>query len=96
MKQKIFSFLARLDWRKVLPDYFLLTAGSIILAVNFDIFLAPFNIAPGGVSGSAIIIKEFTGWLPGLTMLVLTIPMLVLGYYYKNGPKKVAKKCLNG
>ena len=23
-----------------------------------------------------------TGWLPGLTMLVLTLPMLVLGFYY--------------
>lgn len=30
----------------------------------------------------AIILHEFTGWLLGLTMLVLTIPMLVLGFYY--------------
>jgi uncharacterized membrane-anchored protein YitT (DUF2179 family) len=82
MQQKIKRFIANLNFRRVLPDYFLLTIGSIILAVNFDIFLAPFNIAPGGVSGAAIIIKEFTGWLPGLTMLVLTIPMLVLGFYY--------------
>jgi len=82
MKQKISRFIARLNLRRVLPDYFLLTIGSIILAVNFDIFLAPFNIAPGGVSGAAIIIKEFTGWLPGLTMLVLTIPMLIVGFYY--------------
>jgi uncharacterized membrane-anchored protein YitT (DUF2179 family) len=82
MKQKINKFIASLDLRKVLPDYILLTIGSIILAINFDIFLAPFNIAPGGVSGAVIIIKEFTGWLPGLTMLVLTIPMLVLGFYY--------------
>lgn len=75
-------FIASLDFRRIGPDYFLLTIGSIILAINFDIFLAPFNIAPGGVSGAAIIIHEFTGWLQGLTMLVLTIPMLVLGFYY--------------
>ena len=54
-----------IDFRKVVPDYFLLTVGSIILAINFNIFLAPNKIAPGGVSGAAIIIHHFTGWLPG-------------------------------
>ncbi len=67
---------------KIVPDYFLLTIGSVILAIGFDIFLAPFNIAPGGVSGAAIIIHKYTGWLPGITMLILTIPMLVVGFYY--------------
>ena len=74
--------MKNIDFRKVVPDYLLLTVGSIILAINFDIFLAPNNIAPGGVSGAAIIIHHFTGWLPGTTMLVLTIPMLILGFYY--------------
>jgi uncharacterized membrane-anchored protein YitT (DUF2179 family) len=82
MKKKINKLVAKVNLRKVVPDYFLLTIGSIILAINFDIFLAPFNIAPGGVSGAAIIIHEFSGWFQGLTMLVLTIPMLVLGFYY--------------
>jgi uncharacterized membrane-anchored protein YitT (DUF2179 family) len=66
----------------LVTDYLLLTIGSIILAINFDVFLAPHNIAPGGISGAAIIILEFTGWLPGITMLFLTIPMLVLGFFY--------------
>ena len=74
--------MKNIDFRKVVPDYLLLTVGSIILAINFDIFLAPNNIAPGGVSGAAIIIHHFTGRLPGTTMLVLTIPMLILGFYY--------------
>jgi uncharacterized membrane-anchored protein YitT (DUF2179 family) len=74
--------IASLDFHRVLPEYFLLTIGSIILAINFDLFLAPFNIAPGGVSGAAIIIYEFTGWPKGLTMLVLTLPMLVVGFFY--------------
>ena len=81
MLQKIKKRIAEINLRKVLTDYCLLTVGSIILAINFDIFLAPFNIAPGGVSGMAIILHEFTGWLLGLTMLVLTLPMLILGFY---------------
>ena len=82
MKKKIGRMIANLDLGKILTEYFLLTMGSVILAVNFDLFLAPFNIAPGGTSGAAIIVHEFTGWPKGLTMLVLTLPMLVIGFFY--------------
>jgi len=81
MQPKIRRLISNINFRKVLLDYGLLTIGSIILAINFDIFLAPFNIAPGGVSGMAIILHKFTDWPPGLTMLFLTIPMLILGFY---------------
>jgi uncharacterized membrane-anchored protein YitT (DUF2179 family) len=82
LKKKIGKMIANFDLGKILPEYFLLTMGSVILAINFDLFLAPFNIAPGGTSGAAIIIHEFTGWPKGLTMLVLTLPMLVVGFFY--------------
>jgi uncharacterized membrane-anchored protein YitT (DUF2179 family) len=68
--------------RASLVDYALTTVGGLLLAVNLNLFLAPANIAPGGVSGSAIIINSFTGWPIGLTMLVLNIPMIVLGFVY--------------
>ncbi len=82
MMNKIGFMIANLDLGKILPEYLLLTIGSAILAVNFDLFLAPFNIAPGGVSGAAIIIHKFTGWPKGLTMLILTLPMLIIGFLY--------------
>ena len=82
MKKMGPGWISKINFRKVLPDYLMLTCGAIILAVDFDVFLAPFKIAPGGTSGMAIIIHHFTGWLPGLTILVLTIPMLILGYFY--------------
>jgi uncharacterized membrane-anchored protein YitT (DUF2179 family) len=82
LKKKIGKMIANIDLGKILPEYFLLTMGSVILAINFDLFLAPFNIAPGGTSGAAIIIHKFTGWPKGLTMLILTLPMLVVGFFY--------------
>jgi len=82
LKQKIIKFFKNINLRKVLPDYFLMTVGAIVIAVNFDIFLAPSNIAPGGVSGAAIILYEFTGWYKGLTMLILSVPMLIIGFFY--------------
>lgn len=63
-------------------DYFLVTVGALLLAVNMNLFLAPANIAPGGVSGTAIIINHLTGWPIGLTMLVLNVPLVVLGFLY--------------
>jgi len=63
-------------------DYLLLTTGALILAVNINIFLAPANIAPGGVAGIALIVNHLTGWPIGTTMLVLNVPMLFLGFRY--------------
>jgi uncharacterized membrane-anchored protein YitT (DUF2179 family) len=82
MKQSSTPHGLETNRRKVVTDYVLLTFGAAILAVNFDLFLAPFNIAPGGVMGLAIIINKFTGWLPGLTMFILTIPLLIVGFHY--------------
>lgn len=64
----------------VLRDYPLLVAGGLLLAVNLNLFLAPSQIAPGGVSGTAIILNHFTGWPIGVIMLVLNIPLLILGF----------------
>jgi uncharacterized membrane-anchored protein YitT (DUF2179 family) len=44
------------------------------------LFLAPSDIAPGGVTGTAIILNELTGWPIGLTMLVLNVPLIALGF----------------
>lgn len=74
--------LARIDLRQPLLRSVLLTGGALVAAVNVNLFLAPSNIAPGGVSGIAIIVNEITGWPIGLTMLVLNVPMLVLGFRY--------------
>lgn len=68
-------------WSARAQDFALLLAGAMILAVNVDLFLAPANLAPGGVSGLAIILRHLAGWPIGLTMLVLNIPMLVLGFF---------------
>jgi uncharacterized membrane-anchored protein YitT (DUF2179 family) len=81
MKRGLISLLSGLDLRATLHNYVLLTAGALILVVNFDVFLAPSKVAPGGVSGMSIIINRYTGWPPGLIMLVLNIPLLVLGFY---------------
>ena len=72
----------KLDWSLTLRSFLLLTAGSLISAVNLNLFLAPWEIAPGGVSGIAIVINKLTGWPIGLMMLVMNIPLLFIGFKY--------------
>jgi uncharacterized membrane-anchored protein YitT (DUF2179 family) len=74
--------LGHLKLRPLLQRYLLLTAGALLAAVNVNLFLAPSKIAPGGISGIAIILNELTGWPIGLTMLVLNIPLIVLGFWH--------------
>jgi uncharacterized membrane-anchored protein YitT (DUF2179 family) len=71
--------------RPILQNLALVITGSLLLAVDLNLFLAPSNIAPGGVSGLAIILNEFTGWPIGLTMLLLNIPLMALGFWYLGG-----------
>jgi len=82
MKNKTRTSIAHYVSHFSIRDFLLLTIGALISAVNVDLFLAPVNIAPGGVSGAAIILNEFTNWPIGLVMLVLNIPLLALGFRY--------------
>ena len=79
-KLRLRNLTKQFDIRATLRNYVLLTIGALMLATNVNFFLAPTHIAPGGVSGASIIINEFTGWPIGLTMLVLNIPLLALGF----------------
>ncbi len=75
MNSKIIKAVSQINLRGILKDYFLLTVGALLLSVNLNLFLLPANIAPGGVTGLALITNSFTGWPVGLTMLLLNIPM---------------------
>jgi uncharacterized membrane-anchored protein YitT (DUF2179 family) len=76
------ALVSRLDLGTTLQNFGLITAGILLLAFNLNLFLAPAKIAPGGVSGIGIIINDLTGWPIGLTMLVLNIPLVLLGFRY--------------
>jgi uncharacterized membrane-anchored protein YitT (DUF2179 family) len=82
MNRKPLESLKHFDWPSTLQSYLLLTLGALLLAVNVNLFLAPPDIAPGGVSGSALVINHFTGWPIGLTMLALNLPLIAVGFRY--------------
>lgn len=68
----------------------LLTVGAIISAIAVIVFEAPFNIAPGGISGLAIIINSYTQWPIGLMVLIGNIPIQLIAFRMLGGWRVVA------
>ncbi|MCG8485660.1 MAG: YitT family protein [Clostridia bacterium] len=65
--------------RWVLWDYFLMTLGTFLMALALVSFLEPYIIAPGGVTGLAIIIKKVIGVPMDITNLVINVPLFIMG-----------------
>lgn len=72
-------------FRRTLPTYLSLTIGALVVALSVILFLAPFNIAPSGISGIAVILNATVGTSIGLVVLVLNIPIQILSYYFLPG-----------
>lgn len=67
-------------FKERLIDYIFITLGSLIFASGVALFLDPNDLAPGGVSGIAIIISHF--WQPvntGIIIVILNIPIMIIG-----------------
>ena len=68
-------------------DYLWIAVGSVLTAAAINVFLVPYKIAPGGISGIATVIYYLSaGKFPvGITMLVLNIPLFIVGVKFVGG-----------
>lgn len=65
--------------RRRVTDYLEITAGAVLYAAAVSFFLDPNSLAPGGVTGIAIILNHVTGLDTGTWLLVINLPILALG-----------------
>lgn len=75
-EQPRMTMLIRLLWNQSR-----IAIGSLLAALGFSLFQVPFNLAAGGITGLGIILENFTEFPIGLTVLVLNIPLLILGFF---------------
>ena len=73
------------QWFRLLFDLILLVIGAVISAIAVIIFEAPFDIAPGGISGVAIILNHLFNTPIGLMILLLNIPIQIIAYRMLGG-----------
>ncbi len=59
--------------------FFQLTLGSVIYSLGVAFFLDPLDLAPGGLTGIAIILDNFIPLGIGMIVFILNIPILILG-----------------
>jgi uncharacterized membrane-anchored protein YitT (DUF2179 family) len=71
--------------RGIIFSYIMLTIGGVISAISVMLFLAPFNIAPSGVSGIAVLLNHALGTSIGWMVLLLNIPIQIIGFYMLPG-----------
>ena len=61
-----------------LKTFLMVVLGCLICSLSFNIFLSPYSIMPGGVSGIAIIFKKIFDLEESLSILILSIGLLGL------------------
>ena len=55
-------------------------AGCVLGAAAYPLFLTPNHIAPGGVTGVAVILNYLWAWPVGTVSLLINIPLFIAGY----------------
>ena len=62
----------------------LILTGALVAGLGINMFLEPIGIAPGGISGIAVVISYiFRGKLPvGVLTFILNLPLFIIGYKY--------------
>jgi uncharacterized membrane-anchored protein YitT (DUF2179 family) len=64
---------------RAIRDVVGITIGCIIYALSFALFVIPRDLAPGGISGLAIVLNHFFSVVPiGITIIILNAPLFLL------------------
>lgn len=67
------------DVRASIVEYVYVIIGAAVVAIGFNVFLLPNQVASGGVSGISTILHGLFGWNPGLVQYAFNIPLFLAG-----------------
>jgi uncharacterized membrane-anchored protein YitT (DUF2179 family) len=68
--------------KRFVRNFILVLAGCTVMGVGYSLFLIPYHLVPGGVSGIAIIINYLFHLPVGLITIFLNIPIFLLSYKF--------------
>jgi uncharacterized membrane-anchored protein YitT (DUF2179 family) len=72
--------LKKAAMREQVMAWLQIVIGCAIGAAAYPTFLDPGKIAPGGLTGVAMIMKHLWGWDIGITSLIMNVPLFIVGY----------------
>ena len=70
--------------RRWVIDILVMILAAAIYSLGVHIFISPNDIAPGGVTGIAIILTRFWGISVGTLIFLLNIPLIIAGFILLN------------
>nr|WP_245183612.1 YitT family protein [Lentibacillus salicampi] len=56
--------------------------GSVLIAIGINYFIIPNHLVDGGVIGLGLIAKYTAGMKPGLTIIVLSLPLYIYAWFH--------------
>ncbi len=68
-----------------MKKYFTITVFSVLFACGIAFFLEPNHLAPGGVTGIAILLHAVTGISTGTWVFAVNVPILIIGWWKFGG-----------
>ena len=81
MFQQYLSFLRKKPAAaERLSSYLQILLGSLIGGAAYPLFLTPNQIAPGGITGVAMILNHLLRWPVGTVSLIMNVPLFLIGY----------------
>jgi len=72
--------------KSTVKDFAFITVGTLLIAVGYSVFIVPYKISGGGLSGISAIIYNFTlektgwGFPAGIGMFILNIPLFAVAF----------------
>lgn len=68
--------------KKLIQDYLLITLSSLLMAIAVRFFFKEHTLAPGGITGMAIIVNAITGIPVEYVSLGISAPLLIMGILF--------------
>ncbi|KOY82214.1 YitT family protein [Lysinibacillus macroides] len=70
------------DMKESIIEYVYVMIGAAVIAIGFNVFLLPNQVASGGVSGISTILHGLFGWNPGIIQYAFNIPLFIAGIIF--------------
>lgn len=80
-RNRIMGKMKDLHFLQGIKKYLTIFLGAIFYAGGISLFLNPNDLAPGGVTGIAILLNRFIDVETGTLILILNIPIILLGIW---------------
>ena len=75
------KLIEKVNKKTFLKRYSSFCLGALLIAISYNVFIAPNNLVPGGLGGLAIIFNDLFKIPNALTILIFGIILLVLSYF---------------